>query len=161
MAKTNGKSSYFDKLKDPRWQKLRLQMLNEAGFACEECGAEDNTLHVHHTYYEYGKDPWDYPQSSLKVYCEDCHDNAHKLKKWLQRLLCMRSISEQASLINILQITWNEYFDSDEILQCMVAILYALQHDDTSRVLTEFQNICDTHKTSTMHPRISEPLESK
>lgn len=69
-------STYWEKLKDPRWQRLRLEMFNRAGWACENCGSKSDTLHLHHGYYERGKDPWDYLQESLHVLCENCHLSA-------------------------------------------------------------------------------------
>jgi len=70
------KVSYYELLKHPKWQKRRLEVLQEAGFRCEECGAEDATLHVHHAYYEKGLAPWDYLAQSLHCLCENCHKRA-------------------------------------------------------------------------------------
>ena len=42
--------SYKKLLKDPRWQKKRLKVLERAGWACEECGDTKTELHVHHTF---------------------------------------------------------------------------------------------------------------
>jgi hypothetical protein len=70
-------SSYSDKLRDPRWQKCRLQIMDRDGFRCHECGTESKTLHVHHTRYLKGVDPWDYPVSLLITLCEDCHQMLH------------------------------------------------------------------------------------
>jgi hypothetical protein len=66
-------TSYWEKLKDPRWQKMRLEVLQRDEFTCVRCGAKDKTLHVHHGYYEKGKDPWDYYDWTLYTLCEDCH----------------------------------------------------------------------------------------
>ena len=44
--------SYKKLLKDPRWQKKRLKVLERAGWACEECGDTKTELHVHHTFYD-------------------------------------------------------------------------------------------------------------
>ena len=66
-------SKYTDKFKDPRWQKKRMDVLNRADFACEGCSSKDKTLHIHHGYYEYGLDPWDYDDSTLWCLCEECH----------------------------------------------------------------------------------------
>lgn len=67
-------STYIEKLKDPRWQKSRLFILERDEWACRSCSANNKTLHVHHTYYEHGKDPWDYPAPSLITLCEECHE---------------------------------------------------------------------------------------
>jgi hypothetical protein len=68
--------SYFEKLKDPRWQKKRLEIMQRAEFGCEWCGVKSETLHVHHGYYERGKEPWDYDYDTLHCLCEGCHDLA-------------------------------------------------------------------------------------
>lgn len=65
--------TYWEKLKDPRWQKKRLEILDRDGFSCVNCGDTTKTLNVHHGYYEKGRDPWDYADSTLHTLCEDCH----------------------------------------------------------------------------------------
>ena len=70
-----GKSSaYAEKFKDPRWQKMRLQIFKRDKWCCQICGNKENTLHVHHRYYEFGKDPWEYPPESLVTLCVTCHE---------------------------------------------------------------------------------------
>ena len=70
--------SYYEKLKDPRWQKKRLEILERAEFACEKCFCENETLHIHHGYYEKGLDPWEYDPKTLWSVCETCHKEAEK-----------------------------------------------------------------------------------
>lgn len=69
--------TYSEKLKDPRWQKKRLEILNRDKFKCQSCGNGELTLHVHHTKYIRGNDPWDYKDNFLVTLCELCHDNEH------------------------------------------------------------------------------------
>lgn len=64
---------YSEKLKDPRWQKLRLKVLERDEWACLSCGDTESTLVIHYTYYQHGKDPWEYPLNSLMTLCENCH----------------------------------------------------------------------------------------
>lgn len=71
------KKTYYEKLKDPRWQKLRLQVLNKSEFHCEVCGDGESTLHVHHKEYIKGREPWDYEPSQLATICENCHEEIH------------------------------------------------------------------------------------
>lgn len=66
--------SYSEKLKDPRWQKKRLSVLNKSKFKCELCNDKNETLHVHHLSYEKNKEPWDYPLSNFKCLCSTCHE---------------------------------------------------------------------------------------
>jgi len=37
-----------------------------------------NNMHVHHTYYQEGLDPWEYPKESLQTLCWDCHEKLHE-----------------------------------------------------------------------------------
>ena len=68
------RQSYSDKLKDPRWQKKRLKILERDDWVCKRCGEKSRTLHVHHMRYIKGKDPWDYPDWMLLVLCDECHE---------------------------------------------------------------------------------------
>lgn len=72
-------NGFWEKYRDPRWQKKRLQIMQRAGFKCETCGQE-KTLNVHHGYYSRDMDPWDYPDDTLWCLCEDCHDIAGSRK---------------------------------------------------------------------------------
>jgi len=65
--------TYNELLKDPRWQKKRLEIMQRDGFQCCLCGDTESTLNVHHKYYIYKKDPWDYPDELLVTLCEYCH----------------------------------------------------------------------------------------
>lgn len=76
-------AGYGEKLKDPRWQKKRLGILDRDGWECRCCGANDKTLHVHHAYYVSGREPWDYPNESLAAVCVDCHHDGSGEDEWL------------------------------------------------------------------------------
>lgn len=65
---------YIEKLKDPRWQKKRLEILERDNWACQRCGDDQNTLHVHHRIYHKGKDPWDIESEFLVTLCAVCHE---------------------------------------------------------------------------------------
>lgn len=60
--------------RDPRWQKLRLEVMQRDGFACQACGSVDKTLNVHHLVYCKGKPVWEHPEIYLVTLCEDCHE---------------------------------------------------------------------------------------
>lgn len=81
------KDKFFEKYKNPRWQKRRLEKMQEAGFMCEECGDNESTLNVHHKYYIQGNEPWEYDDLSLVVYCESCHNSEHESKKDFEFML--------------------------------------------------------------------------
>lgn len=67
------KNTYSELLKDPRWQKKRLKILDRDGFECKNCGDTTKTLHVHHRRYINGRNPWEYEDSNLVTLCCDCH----------------------------------------------------------------------------------------
>ncbi len=78
---SNPKEDYAKKLKHPKWQKKRLQILNRDKFTCKLCGDTETTLHVHHKYYEDGCDPWEYPNTALVTLCEHCHVEVESKKE--------------------------------------------------------------------------------
>ncbi len=65
--------TYAEKLKDPRWQKKRLEIFHRDNWTCQECHSKDKTLTVHHKYYIYHREPWDYDNALLITLCEECH----------------------------------------------------------------------------------------
>ena len=38
-------------------------------------------LHIHHTYYQEGKMPWEYPNDALQTLCWNCHESLHENTK--------------------------------------------------------------------------------
>lgn len=68
-------SDYLEKLKDPRWQKRRLGVLQRDEFSCQKCNDSTKTLHVHHRLYLPGKEPWDYSDEFLVTLCAPCHED--------------------------------------------------------------------------------------
>ena len=70
-------SEYSKKLKDPRWQRKRLQILERDEWKCTHCFRGNETLHVHHSEYLPGAEPWDHPDNTLRTLCQTCHGLAH------------------------------------------------------------------------------------
>lgn len=77
--------TYAEKLKDPRWQKKRLEILEAAAFACEDCGNKDKELQVHHAIYVKGREPWEYNQNSLMCLCVDCHVKRGEIEAYIKQ----------------------------------------------------------------------------
>lgn len=78
-------SAYSEKLKDPRWQKRRLQVFERDQWKCRLCHHIDRPLHVHHRWYE--GEPWDAPDEALVTLCEDCHAIEGEYRKVLEARL--------------------------------------------------------------------------
>jgi hypothetical protein len=81
--------SYADLLKDRRWQKKRLEVLDAAGLKCSSCGSVDPSvpLHVHHKIYVRGRMPWEYNVDELESLCDACHKNATNWGKFCDALI--------------------------------------------------------------------------
>jgi len=80
------KSAYYQKLRDPRWQKKRLEILAAAGWKCQCCNDAEKTLNVHHLVYKKGE-PWDIPNDHLEALCENCHERRESFNKVWGRCL--------------------------------------------------------------------------
>lgn len=73
------RQTYSEKLLDPRWQKLRLQIFERDEFSCRHCGDAESTLNAHHL--RYHKNPWESPTGELITLCRDCHKTVEDLKE--------------------------------------------------------------------------------
>src|SRR5688572_33156085 len=74
-------SYYSELLKDPRWQKKRLEVLDRDDWFCQACIDRESTLHVHHIKYT-SKFPWETPNHLLITLCESCHQREEELKNF-------------------------------------------------------------------------------
>ncbi len=103
--------TYAEKLRDPRWQKKRLKILNRDGFKCRDCGGDNKTLHVHHCHYAKG-DPWKTPDGCLLSLCEDCHSkrqfSENILKEEFGTLLANLSDECRVKLFECFQMLWQD-----------------------------------------------------
>lgn len=72
---------YSEKLKDPRWQKKRLEIFERDEFSCRQCCDDKSTICVHHLRYISGIEPWEYPDHLLITLCEDCHNVEYECMK--------------------------------------------------------------------------------
>lgn len=68
---------YKHALKDPRWQKKRLEIFQRDDWQCQKCGDKKSMLAVHHESYIEGFEPWEYPSAMLTTLCEECHIKVH------------------------------------------------------------------------------------
>lgn len=78
--------TYAEKLRDPRWQRKRLEVLDRDQYTCRECKATDKPLHVHHVKYEKG-DPWHIESAYLMTLCESCHERRGAVEKAIRNNL--------------------------------------------------------------------------
>ncbi len=90
---TDRKKEYSELLKDPRWQRLRLQVFERDEWACRFCGDKKATLAVHHTEYVRGNLPWEYDPHTLLTVCEQCHQIEYERRR-----------QDEQSLLNLLRV---------------------------------------------------------
>jgi hypothetical protein len=88
--------SYAELLRDPRWQRKRLEVMEAADFTCVECGDKTTTLNVHHTYYEKGRKPWEYDARDLRCLCEPCHEETTQFLALAYQFLGRLSLDDLA-----------------------------------------------------------------
>jgi len=132
-------STYSQKLKDPRWQKLRLEVFKRDEWTCCNCGDKETTLSIHHRRYVSGREPWDYPIEELTTLCEVCHKDDHEL-----------SYNAEKRLLSAVRLagfySWNmeELANGFEKLSLQhipdvvaSAMRYALENKDTQTFLIE------------------------
>ena len=68
--------SYAEKLKHPKWQKKRLEIMQRDNFTCQICKDEETELHIHHFKYSQ-QAPWEEPNVKLITICKLCHESEH------------------------------------------------------------------------------------
>jgi len=88
------KKDYSELLKDPRWQKKRLEILQRDKFTCQSCGNKESTLNVHHRTYISGKMLWEYDNDDLITYCDNCHSQIHELIYAIKNIMGFMSINQ-------------------------------------------------------------------
>jgi 5-methylcytosine-specific restriction endonuclease McrA len=119
--------AYIDKLKDPRWQKKRLEIFQRDNFKCSWCKDSKNTLHVHHLKYQHGKEPWDYKDEYLVTLCSYCHEVETNYRK-----------ETECELLNTLALKKFSQYDLDLLIN------YISNHGEEIKRMAEeneFKNI--------------------
>lgn len=83
------REDYSEKLRHPKWQKLRLEVLERAGWKCQCCGDDNTTLEIHHLVYSNGE-PWETPPKHLECLCSVCHQWRTEFNKFFggRSLIC-------------------------------------------------------------------------
>jgi hypothetical protein len=141
MTRKQDSNQFWEKYKHPKWQEKRLAIMQRANFRCEHCDEAGKTLNVHHSYYERGFDPWDYPDASLHCLCESCHKEFDELRKDINRQigrLDSYQLGEMLGFARGLELERNENgvslkADNDEVLTGMMRAFMTLNGRDVNR----------------------------
>lgn len=134
--------SYSKKLQNPNWQRKRLEILSRDNFKCISCASTDKELHVHHRWYESGKEIWDYPDACFETLCHECHEyvemhikeTAHDLYLDLRRSLLDQS--DYSSILNLLNsISYKSDYSKYSTFQLSDALHYITEHDVIGQII--------------------------
>lgn len=106
----DAKLAYAEKLKHPRWQKKRLQILDAAGWQCEDCNASEKSLSVHHCYYLPDTEPWEYTRDLLMSLCDECHVRRQNLERQIH--VNVAKLMRMKSYLELLDQPANAFFTS-------------------------------------------------
>lgn len=66
--------TYAEQLKNPKWQRKRLEILERDTFTCQICLDTEEQLQIHHKSYENGLKAWEYGNDRLTTLCATCHE---------------------------------------------------------------------------------------
>lgn len=119
------KQTYSDLLKNPLWQRKRLEILSRDNFQCVYCGEEKRTLHVHHLTYS-GK-PWEVADINLLTLCDKCHQVETDMRSDTDHDLVLVLKQKKLNQVNLSEIVGS-------IIQCDVN----LNDDAAICVIMEF-----------------------
>jgi len=103
--------TYREKLRDPRWQRKRLEIMQRDDFRCVKCSDTKTTLNVHHL--KYFKNPWDARNEDLVTVCEPCHAQIEAEKRIFNEPLPIRRF---ADMYEPLGHEWRLIDNSEEII---------------------------------------------
>lgn len=123
-------ANYSELLKDPRWQRKRLEIFQLDAFQCRDCNSKEKMLNVHHLYYLKDALPWEYPNSALVTLCSDCHERARSTR-WQQAFLDLnateRDLLEIATMLHYRKMKFEERmkdFHKEKNIRTMYTYMY-------------------------------------
>lgn len=100
---------YIELLRDPRWQKKRLEIMKRDDFKCRECGDSQSNLQVHHKRYVRDKAPWEVPNGMLVTLCFRCHERITKLRARANDLLADLNLYELPIVVEFMEGFWGKH----------------------------------------------------
>ena len=85
--------TYSELLKDPRWQKKRLEVFKRDKFMCKACKDIKENLQVHHITYFKDMKPHEYQLKYLITLCSTCHNDVTNYKKIIKENIDLNFIT--------------------------------------------------------------------
>ena len=124
--------NYRIKLKDPKWIERANNIRHLDDYECIDCGLsfvkDKDKLDVHHTYYDFNKEIYDYPDKNLICLCHSCHSKEHKIGKSLDAKFkkYLKSLKKEGLLSSQI----------DKIMDTLIDI------SENNSTISNFSNIC-------------------
>lgn len=106
--KSDEKKSYLEKLNDKRWEEKRDKVRERAGYKCQDCESTIK-LEVHHCYYKFGLEPWQYPLDSLRCLCSNCHKKRGSIEMEIRARMADLTTENLAMISDFLYGNMNYY----------------------------------------------------
>lgn len=128
--------NYSEKLRDKRWQEKRNLVKEKADFKCQDCGSYKN-LEVHHCYYKYGLEPWQYPIDSFRCLCSSCHEIRGNIEMEIRARMADLT-TKDLKIISELIYGGMKYYPEDKVLQLVKNL-----NLDLSKLKTKINKITD------------------
>ena len=148
---TQSQKSYRDKFKDPKWQRKRLLIMERDDFQCQICFDKASPLNVHHRYYEFGKDPWDYQDEALVTLCEYCHEAESEMIKQASQQLVIefrkRFFSHSIGRIAA-ALSESTFLHQPDVLACAMSRIFSNESIQRSLIDGYFRSLSITSDAS-------------
>lgn len=155
---------YKEQIKSPRWQKRRLEIMQNDNFTCQLCGDTDSMLNVHHLSYHKDRNIWEYEDWELITLCENCHKEEHssmddiinEIESIKSRGVTMREILSTLNSIDV-----HLYLGHDDCIYNLVGEDSAMGRENDIKMLYErrkllkkphFDNIKQEREDSEQNP---------
>lgn len=121
-------TTYSEMLRNPLWQKKRLEILQRDNFTCILCGDKETELHIHHEEYIRGRKPWEYENDKLKTLCKHCHFLVEYLKKLNDQIVVCRKVAYEDEYVEFyIAVLTDDLFGDKEVV---VSDIYLTDNKD-------------------------------
>lgn len=124
--------TYAEKLRFPKWQKKRLEIMQRDEFTCQLCKDTESPLHVHHKSYTASAEPWEYEDENFITYCEVCHAIVEDLKaeEGIKGFVSAKKTDNTEGIKSI----YVSYVEGGR--PCIAAYLYAIKTHEIKHVVS-------------------------
>jgi hypothetical protein len=112
-------SSYQKQLRNPLWQRRRLEIFHRDGWQCQSCGETGRELQVHHRWYTGGLAPWESPDIALVTLCVACHERVSMNK--LPEVTHQSTLADTYGSIRVLCVPPSDYYLAQEDVEKVVS----------------------------------------